>query len=74
MEATKETRQDPLETGATPWQERAWELASTWAAGPGMTYEGIDLCALLEYNVVGALNEFFGAHVKEQGDGQASPT
>ena len=57
---TQEAPQDPRRTQAQPWQERVWELARTWAAGPGMTLEGVDLVACIEYPILDALNRVYG--------------
>ena len=61
MEATKTAQeQDPLETGAVAWQERAQLLAAQWAVSPEL-YHGVAIEECMEYAIVDALNHHFAA-------------
>ena len=61
MEAEKAAQeQDPLETGAVAWQERAQLLAAQWAVSPELDH-GVAIEECMEYAIVDALNHHFAA-------------
>ena len=68
MEAT----QDPQETGAAPWQERAAEIASRWAEPLIFEQGGVDLARVMEYIIVEQVNRRY-VEARNDGADEARP-
>ena len=68
MGTTKET-QDPLRTGAAPWQDKAALAAGQWSGPLTLSHEGVDLTKAVEYAMVDAVNRRY----LEAARGQTNP-